>query len=639
SPGIAADFHVWGSLAHVRAPDAKKLSPRTHACIFLGFPLDASGWVFYDPPPPVAPIAPPPPSCPAPSSVSHVTPQSSPPQRPVTIVSGGVGGAVAEVEGTGAAGACGVGSGGEGGVGVEFTPVEDMAALTQRPRPTSPPGFSSVPQFPPRTSLRSVAAEPGGIPAGGTGGTGGVGTGAAGSGDTGAGGTGTMAPSPRTVHFLTREQRLIRLETEEWEQFESARQQQQQKEEQSYRSRREKRRGHDCIAGAVTPAAGESGGGVTTTTPSAVAVIKGEDRAGVPPAPAGAVPPAAGESRGGVMAAAGEGSAGVPVPSQQTPEEAEQQRQRDLPDPARARLVCDPLPSPPVRPVQSLSSSPWTPHSPLGRAVSRYHADGPFHLVLRSRVPPPPVLPHPSESSLTVLHEPLSDYLRASRPIVSRVLSALVTHPSAPLLSVLALVTTVAGFASSHRLDYAAHLVSGTARSTSSGGAPFFPLEFLEDKPFEIGFLAAGVPHLCAMLLALEGDPDALDIPIPRTHAEAVSRPWASFIDVDAVPSSGTNVVRGMWLYKVKWPHGSPLVFKACYVARGFSQQEGVDFIHTFAPTPKMTTIQVLLHIAAQRDYELHCLDFSRAFLQGSLHKQIWLHRPSGFTGSFPPRI
>ncbi|CAI7865740.1 unnamed protein product [Closterium sp. NIES-53] len=50
-----------------------------------------------------------------------------------------------------------------------------------------------------------------------------------------------------------------------------------------------------------------------------------------------------------------------------------------------------------------------------------------------------------------------------------------------------------------------------------------------------------------------------------------------------------------------------------------------------------MTTLRVLLHVAAQRDYELHSLDFSTAFLQGSLHEEIWLHRPPGFTESFPP--
>ncbi|CAI7849386.1 unnamed protein product [Closterium sp. NIES-53] len=49
-----------------------------------------------------------------------------------------------------------------------------------------------------------------------------------------------------------------------------------------------------------------------------------------------------------------------------------------------------------------------------------------------------------------------------------------------------------------------------------------------------------------------------------------------------------------------------------------------------------MTTLWVLLHVAAQRDYELHSLDFSTAFLQGSLHEEIWLRRPPGFIGSFP---
>ncbi|CAI7912397.1 unnamed protein product [Closterium sp. NIES-53] len=49
SPGVAADYRVWGCPAHVRAPDANNLSARTSACVFLGFPLDVSGWVFYDP--------------------------------------------------------------------------------------------------------------------------------------------------------------------------------------------------------------------------------------------------------------------------------------------------------------------------------------------------------------------------------------------------------------------------------------------------------------------------------------------------------------------------------------------------------------------------------------------------------------
>ncbi|CAI7799785.1 unnamed protein product [Closterium sp. NIES-53] len=105
---------------------------------------------------------------------------------------------------------------------------------------------------------------------------------------------------------------------------------------------------------------------------------------------------------------------------------------------------------------------------------------------------------------------------------------------------------------------------------------------------------------------------------------------------VDEVPPPGANIVSGMWIFRVKRPPGSPPVFKAHHVARGFSQRQGVDYFQTYSPTLKMTTLQVLLHVAAQRDYKLHSLDFSTAFLQGSLHEEIWLRRPPGFTGSFP---
>ncbi|CAI7891397.1 unnamed protein product [Closterium sp. NIES-53] len=114
---------------------------------------------------------------------------------------------------------------------------------------------------------------------------------------------------------------------------------------------------------------------------------------------------------------------------------------------------------------------------------------------------------------------------------------------------------------------------------------------------------------------------------------------WKSTgIYVDEVPPPGANIFDDMWIFIAKRTPGSPPAFKARYVARGFSQQQGVDFFHTFSPTPKMTALRVLLHVAAQRDYKLHSLGFSTAFLYGSLHEEIWQRRPPGFTGSFPAR-
>ncbi|CAI7932845.1 unnamed protein product, partial [Closterium sp. NIES-54] len=222
--------------------------------------------------------------------------------------------------------------------------------------------------------------------------------------------------------------------------------------------------------------------------------------------------------------------------------------------------------------------------------------------------------------------------------------------------AVSALVTELVEFAAACRLDYATSLVAESASASvcpPSVGCEFaLGTDVLEDRQEEFECFATSVPHLVSMLFAPEGDPDAPDIPTPRSYAEAIEGPyssqWQAAMDtemaswkstgtyVDEVPPPRANIVSGMWIFRVKRPPGSPPVFKARYVARGFSQRQGVDFFQTFSPTPKMTTLWVLLHVAAQRDYELHSLDFSTAFLQGSLHEEIWLRHPPGFTRSFP---
>ncbi|CAI7806252.1 unnamed protein product [Closterium sp. NIES-53] len=219
---------------------------------------------------------------------------------------------------------------------------------------------------------------------------------------------------------------------------------------------------------------------------------------------------------------------------------------------------------------------------------------------------------------------PFSPGPRAASPTVSSLLATADTDPCFDSAAASALVAELLDFVVACRLDYATALVAEcvSASPPSVGGECALGTDVLEDRQEDFECLAAAVPCFASMLLAPEGDPDAPDIPTPRSYAE--------------VPSPGANIVNGMWIFRVKRSPGSPSAFKARYVARGFIQQQGVDYFHTFSPTLKMTTLRVLLHVAAQRDYELHSLDFSTAFLQGSLHEEIWLRRPPGFTGSFP---
>ncbi|CAI7908598.1 unnamed protein product [Closterium sp. NIES-53] len=201
---------------------------------------------------------------------------------------------------------------------------------------------------------------------------------------------------------------------------------------------------------------------------------------------------------------------------------------------------------------------------------------------------------------------------RAASPTVPHLLATFVIDPSFESSATSALVAELVDFATACRLDYATSLVAESESDypPSVGGECALGTDVLEDRQEDFECLAAAVPHLMAMLLAPEGDPDAPDIPTPRSYAEAIRGTY-----VDAVPRSGANIVDGMWIFWVKRPPGSPPVFKARYVARGFKQRQGVDFFQTFSPSPKMTTLRALLHVAAQRDYELHFLDFNTALL------------------------
>ncbi|CAI7746756.1 unnamed protein product [Closterium sp. NIES-54] len=167
-----------------------------------------------------------------------------------------------------------------------------------------------------------------------------------------------------------------------------------------------------------------------------------------------------------------------------------------------------------------------------------------------------------------------------------------------------------------------------------------FPYHFSPSPPPPL-FLAPGPPPVDPLPPQGPAPSGVSEVdPLPGTAPASMDAEMASWKStgtyVDEVPPPGVNIVNGMWIFRVNWPPGSPPAFKARYVARGFNQRQGVDYFQTFSPTPKMTTLRVLLHVAAQRDYKLHSLDFSTAFLQGSLHGEIWLRRPPSFTGSFP---
>ncbi|CAI7760732.1 unnamed protein product [Closterium sp. NIES-54] len=138
-----------------------------------------------------------------------------------------------------------------------------------------------------------------------------------------------------------------------------------------------------------------------------------------------------------------------------------------------------------------------------------------------SSVPLRVPLPSPPASSFPDVPDPDFDLARAASPTVPRLLATIATDPSFESTASSALVAELVNFAAACRLDYATSLVAEFDSDCllSLWGECALGTDVLEDRQEDFECLAGAVPHLVAMLLAPEGDPDAPDIPTLRSYA------------------------------------------------------------------------------------------------------------------------
>ncbi|CAI7919416.1 unnamed protein product, partial [Closterium sp. NIES-53] len=586
--GNASVFRVWGSRAFVRNTSADKLFACAIPCVFLGFSPEAPGWQFYHPTS----------CCVFPSQdvtfdesvpfyrVSQVDPLLGTARVEVAVGPGAASGG-AEPGGAepGGAGSKGAGSGGAEPEGAEFEGAESWGAEPWGAEPAS---------------VEPGAAEPEGVEPRGTASEGVGSRGAEPRGNASSGGSGGALPqlSPRPELLSPQQLR-------EW-----------------FAQRTRLRSG---AAGAGDSAIGDTGAGGAAVTAGA-----GGARGAAAAGPGGA-------RTGGTRAAGtgGVGGAGAGNPMEPRAVGAGTRGTDARGAGARGAGAIHPgaggaggtvRPRPYFVPLlQQLASCPPSPvhigrrvPRPCPPPVPRTHAMAlrPSCVPLRVPLPPPPA------SSLPAVPDTESDLARAASPIVSRLLATVVTDPSFESAAASALVAELVDFATTCRLDYATALVaeSVSASPSSVGGECAPSTDVLEDRQEDFECLAAAVPRFASMLLAPEGDPDAPDIPTPLCYAEVITGPYSSQWQAAMASSKSTGI---------HIDADSPVLGE-------HSRWHGFDYFQTFSPTPKMTTLWVLLHVAAQHDYELHSLDFSIAFLQGSLHQEIWLRRPPAFTGLFP---
>jgi len=102
------------------------------------------------------------------------------------------------------------------------------------------------------------------------------------------------------------------------------------------------------------------------------------------------------------------------------------------------------------------------------------------------------------------------------------------------------------------------------------------------------------------------------------------------FKPIEKVPE-GANIITSRWVFKYKKnSKGEITKRKSRLVARGYTQQEGIDYHETFSPTLKLDSIRIFTALAEQNNFDIQQIDINAAYLNAKLKEEVYMRTPKG---------
>ena len=144
------------------------------------------------------------------------------------------------------------------------------------------------------------------------------------------------------------------------------------------------------------------------------------------------------------------------------------------------------------------------------------------------------------------------------------------------------------------------------------------------------------------------------DLPDPETIPQALNSPEAAdwmdgiqqeftametnnvFDIVSPVPKDVPVLSSKLVFRRKKDVNGRTVRYKVRWVAKGFTQTEGIDYHETFAPTTDVTSLRLLLALATSKGMILQQMDVDTAFLHADVDTDIYVRLPRGLDFLFP---
>ncbi|GKC62787.1 copia protein, partial [Tanacetum coccineum] len=76
---------------------------------------------------------------------------------------------------------------------------------------------------------------------------------------------------------------------------------------------------------------------------------------------------------------------------------------------------------------------------------------------------------------------------------------------------------------------------------------------------------------------------------------------------------------------------------KSRLVAKGYGQEEGIDFEESFAPVARIEAVRIFVAYAAHKNFPIYQMDVKTAFLNGPLKEEFFVRQPDGFVDPYFP--
>ena len=137
-------------------------------------------------------------------------------------------------------------------------------------------------------------------------------------------------------------------------------------------------------------------------------------------------------------------------------------------------------------------------------------------------------------------------------------------------------------------------------------------------------------------------------ITVPNTFNQAINSPqfknWIAAMDEEILSLHDNNtwvlvkrpqnahVIGGRWVYQLKCDPRIELRYKARYVAKGFTQKYGVNYLDTYAPTARTNSVKMVVEITVQYTFVIHHCDVTTAYLHSEVDfEDMYMEQPPGY--------